>query len=442
MTAFALVAALWSTRSINPVRGDTFEYLYFDPSRTVGYPAFLWAVRLITGDVALAVPAQMILLAGSLLMLGWSFHTLIRRPVFSYALQAILVSQVAIWKGSAFLMTEAVSTALVSIWCAQLLRLIRRFSPGGAALLVLISGLAAAVRPSLIALFLGTAVFLAVAAPSRDRVRLLFTTGIGLLLSWFATPAAQFVVHGSAETTSPFARGVLQHTLYCDPSHAARDPDAAFVEENAAKVRHYIAGAPPDVQEQLRRAYSTPLRFGLIIPVLGRRHNLEARSQADPYLSRIADERVAANPVCYARSVMGAYYRMATFDTNRTKQDERRVRAFMAIHPPVELPQYPVLLRDERLARQTASEAHNEVSGLNPSRMQLDFSGKVSAVTVLPVRVIYGAAAIIGLLAVALVFTRRAPPKYRKVLAGAAAMGVAFHATLAITAVVELGLSR
>jgi len=443
MTMIALVAALWTTRAINPIRGDTYEYLFFDPSRTVGYPAFLWIVRLATGRAALAVQAQMLFLAGSLLFLGWSFHLLVRRPVFAYALQAILVGQVAIWKASAYLMTEAVSTALVAIWCAQLLRLIRRFSLAGAGLLILISGLATMVRPSLVALFFGTALFLLVAGPARERGRLLALAGLGLMISCAATPAAQFLVHGSAQTTSPFARGVLQHTLFCDQPRIARNPDSAFVEQNAAKARRYIGTAPADVQEQLRRAYSTPLRFGLIIPVLGRRHNLQSRSQVDPYLEPIAFERVEGNPLCYGESVIGAYSRMATFDTNRTKEDERRIHQFTSAHPPLELPQYPVLARDDQRLRQTALEVRDPVSGLNPVRMNLEFDGKVSDLTVLPVRLFYGAAAIIGCLAlIGLAFGADGSPNDRTVKAALGAAGLSFHASLGITAIVELGLSR
>ncbi len=86
MTVVALFAALWTTRAINPIRGDTYEYLYFDASRSVGYPAFLALIRLITGQVALAVPAQTLLLAGSLLTLAWSFHKICGRPSFSFSL--------------------------------------------------------------------------------------------------------------------------------------------------------------------------------------------------------------------------------------------------------------------------------------------------------------------------------------------------------------------
>jgi hypothetical protein len=440
ITLAALLLALWTTRTINPLRGDSAEYLYFDPSRTVGYPAFLWLVRLITGHVASAVPAQMIVVAGSVLCLGWSFHKSVGRPAFSFAFQAMLLSQVAVWKASAFLMTEALATAAVAIWCAQLLRMIRAPSFRHAVLLVAISGVATTVRPSLVALFFAAALLILVALRGRERGTALSVAGVGLVMAWAATPVALLLVHGSTTSTSPFARGVLQHTLYCDPHGVPKDADSAFVEQNAAPVRRYIESASPDVQEQLRRAYSTPLRFGLIIPVLGRRHHLDARWQVDPYLSKIANERLRANPFCYVESVAGAYYRMATFGTNRTTEDERRIHRFMAAHPPVELPHYPVLPREGQLDLQAAEEVHNDVTAI--TRAQLEVSGKISALAVLPVRLFQGAAALIGLLSLGALVIGRRDAELQKPFAGPAVMGIAFHGTVAITAIVELGLSR
>jgi hypothetical protein len=443
MTAVALLLALWASRGINPLRGDSAEYLYFDPSRTVGYPAFLGLVRLTTGQVALAVPAQMILLAGSLLILGLSFHKFCGRPALSFAFQAIVLGQAAMWFASAFLMTEALSTALVALWCAQLLRAMKAPSLRGAALLVAISALATIVRPSFVALFFGTAVFILVAHPRRERGRALVMAGAGLILAWAATPIAQFMVHGSTQTTSPLARGILQHTLYCDPHAMPPDADSAFVERSTVGVREYIDAAPSDVQEQLRRAYSTPLRFGLIIPVLGRRHQLSRRSQVDPHLSRIAGERVRADPLCYARSVLAEYFRMAIFDTDPTTEDGRLTRAFMRAHPPVEVPQYPVLPGDEQIARRAANEVHNQVSGLNPERQRLDVVAKIPFLALLPIRLLYGGAALVGMLSlIALPIRQRLAPEFRPMMAAAAAMGMAFHGTLAITAIVEIGFFR
>jgi hypothetical protein len=443
MTAVALFVALWTARTVNPLRGDSYEYLYFDPSRSVGYPAFLALIRLITGQVALAVPAQTLLLAGSLLALGWSFYKFCGRASFSFVFMAIVLSLAAMWYDSAFLMTESMSTALVAVWCAQLLRMINAPpSIRGTALLVTVSALATMVRPSLIALFFAAAIFLFVTQSGRERWWSLLAVGAGLVLAWGATPVAQLLVHGSARTTSPFARGVLQHTLFCDPDAVPRDADAQFVEQSAAPVRRYIETAPPHLQRQLRRSYSTLLRMSSIIPVLGRRHHLDMRSQVDPYLSRIANERVRANPSCYATSVLGEYARMAIFASDPTTADARRFNAFIQTHPPVEVTQYPRLPGDEQWVRRAANEVHKPFSQ-QPERQDLKVSAKAPLLAILPIRIVFGGAALLGLLSLlGLPFKRRLPPQFQQIVPATAAMGVVFHGTLIITAIVEIGFFR
>jgi len=429
------------TSSINPLRGDSAEYLYFDPSRTVGYPAFLSLFRLATGHVALAVPAQILLLATSLLLLSWSFHRLVRRPAYTITFQLLILANAGMWFTAAFLMTEALSTALVALWCAQLLRMVRK--PRSYRLLVAISCVATMVRPSLLALFFGTALFALVAEPARSRARAITMTVAGFVAAWSATAIAQLIVHGSAHTTSPLARGVLQHTLYCDPQTVPSNADSDFVERSAEPVRRYIDSAPAEMREQLRREYSTPLRFGLIIPVLGRRHHLETRSDVDPYLARIARERMIDNPACYAKSVGNEYLRLAVFDTDPTAEDARRVNAFVKSHPPPEVPQIPVLAGDDRLARAAASEVRNAPAGLNPLHEELKVVGNIPLGALLPFRVLHAVAALIGLLSLLLLpLWQRLGREARNGFAAAAAMGVSLHGILAITAIVEIGFYR
>ena len=443
MTFGSAIAVAWFTRSIDPLRGDSAEYLYFDPSRTVGYPAFLALFRSVTGHVTLAVPAQILLLGGSLFLLGWSFHRLVRRPAYTIAFQLLLLANAGMWFTSAFLMTEALSTALVALWCAQLLRIFREPGAKGYGLLITISCLATMIRPTLIALFFGTALFALVAQVGRDRILALAIAAAGLVGALAATPIAQLVVHGSAHTTSPLARGVLQHTLYCDPHAIPTNADSTFVERSAEPVRRYIDLAPAGMQEQFRREYSTPLRFGLVIPVLGMRHHLATRSAVDPYLSPIARERVLANPLCYAKSVANEYLRMATFDTDPTTEDARQINAYVSRHPPVLVPQSPVLSGDDRLDRRAASEVGDAPSGLNPPRQQLHVDANVPLMALLPFRLLHAAAALAGLAFLLwLPFCRRLGREARRGIAAGAAMGLSLHGMLAITAVVEIGFYR
>jgi hypothetical protein len=253
----------------------------------------------------------------------------------------------------------------------------------------------------------------------------------------------QLLVHGSAQTTSPLARGVLQHTLYCDVGALPVNRDAAFVERVSRPVRRYIDTAPGDVKEQLRREYSTPLRFGLIIPALGREHRIDRRSAVDPYLAPVARQRVVANPACYARSVLREYVRMAMFDTDPTSEDGQRVASFIRHHPSPELPQLPVLAGDERAARRAAAEVLTPPAGLNPWRYHLNVVAKVPLVALLPFRLLFGAAALIGGLAVIALALRRDALRIRRAeLSAAAAMGLVFHGVLIITAIVEIGFFR
>lgn len=443
MTAIALVAAFLSSRSINPLRGDSAEYLYFDPSRTVGYPAFLWLVQAVTGKVSLAVPAQLIFVAASLLYLGWSFQRAVGRPTVSLVFYILVVAQAGMWFLSAFLMTEALATALVALWSAELLRSLKRPDSRGTFWLVLLSAVATVVRPSLLPLFLGTALFYVLTRSGRALRSALIMTAAGLAIAWVATPVAQLIVHGSLRTTSPLARGILQHTLYCPLQAQPSDADSLFVEEQASPVRRYIEAAPAAMREQFRRSFSTPLRFGLIIPVLGRRHHFDRRSDVDPDLSRIATQRVRANPSCYASSVAGEYFRLATFNTDPTSEDAAAINAFIKDHPPLDLPQYPVLRGDEEMARRAASEFRQKPAGLNPPHFRLDVVGDVPFLALLPMRLLCAAASLIGLVSLLCVPLRQGlTPAFREFVPLTAAMGLAFHGTLVGTALVEIGFYR
>lgn len=439
--SFALTA-LWLTRSFSPLRGDSAQYLYFDPSRTVGYPAFLEFIRVATGHVWLAVPIQLLILALSLLVLAWSFHRLVRRPAFTLAFQLLLIANAGMWLASSFLMTEGLSTALVALWCAQILHMIRDPRARYRGLLA-ISCVATMVRPSLLPLFFGSALFFLVARPMGVRSRALALTGVCLIAAWAATPLAQFAVHKSTQTGSPFARGVLQHTLYCDQHTPPIGADAAFIEATAAPVRRYIEAAPPSMQEQLRREYSTPLRFGMIIPVLGRRHDLAAEWQTDSYLASVAEQRVLANPACYAGSVANEYLRLAAFDTDPTAEDAREVNAFMRQHPPVEVSEYPVLPDEARIARRAGSEIQSTPAGLNPAHREMHVKGDLPLIALLPLRLLYAAAALIGAVALmSLLPTLRADAEVRPLIGAGAALGLALHGILAVTAIVEIGFYR
>jgi hypothetical protein len=134
---------------------------------------------------------------------------------------------------------------------------------------------------------------------------------------------------------------------------------------------------------------------------------------------------------------------MAVFDTDPTVEDARQTNAYAGQHPAAEVPQLPVLPGDDRLARRAASEIGNAPSGLNPVHQHLNVVASVPFLGLLPMRLLHAAAALIGLLSVALLpVSRRLGREARNGIAAAAAMGVSLHGILAITAIVEIGFYR
>jgi hypothetical protein len=267
--------------------------------------------------------------------------------------------------------------------------------------------------------------------------------GTGVVAALAVTPLALYFVNGSATTSSPLARGILQHTFFCSASVASGDPDETFVEQSAAPARRYVASAPADIVPVLKRIYSGELRFGLIIPALGERHKILSEWQTDPIIARVARERVEANPWCYGESVMAADYRMATYATSGSPGESARIRAFIDAHPPVRVPTAPLLADDRRDSLRAAGEFGEPAPYPIPPAEPFRLNDKNTLVVVIAARILYAGAALIGLLSLsALPFRARIASGLRTVIAGAGAAGVAFHGIIAITAIVELGLTR
>ena len=438
--AIAFFGASWLTANLSPLRPDTASYLYFDPSRPIGYPAFLSLISFFGGPV-LAVPVQMVLLAISLFLLGWSFYRWTGSAVLSVLFQLALVASPEMWKFAAAMITEAPATAAVALWCAQLLNLLLKPSARGLYVLAAISGVAVLVKPALLPMFISTAVAAFLLQTRKERTSALVVTGAALALTLAVTPLANLLLHGSPASGSPVARGILQHTLFCPPSSVPADPDSAFVEQYSRTVRDYIEAAPDDVQPALKRLYTGKLRFGLIIPTLGRRHGLQAGWQTDELIGKIARERLGANVNCYVASVIDTYLSLATYDSN-TATEARRIRNWLNAQPPPELPVARLLPQEEILAVRAARDV-GMAEPAWPGRQEFEAPTGRPLLLVLPARALYGSAAIIGLAGMLLVFAGgKLSPDDRRLVVSIAALGITFHGVLGLTALVELHLTR
>jgi hypothetical protein len=227
--------------------------------------------------------------------------------------------------------------------------------------------------------------------------------------------------------------------LFCAHPGHPKDADAHFVEQYARPVAQYVATSPADLTAAFERTYSGQLRFGLIIPALGRRHNFDAGWQTDPIVWRIATQRIADNPLCYAESVLAADYRMATYGTFGA--EKARMLDYLAMRPPAPVPSVPLLSGDKEGALRAAQALH--VPPAFPIAPRFRPDGANPAFVIAAVRLLFGGAAGIGLLSIFLLAgAQRWGSAIPNMVAGMAALGVAFHGVIGITAIVELGLSR
>src|SRR5689334_19864708 len=195
ITLLAMIASLWGTRGMDPLRSDSASYIAFDASRTVGYPAFIGLIRLLTGNPGLVVPAQIVLLAASLMTLGRSFYDYTRRPLLAVLFQVVLISGIELWKLSAVMLTEALGATFVAFWCAQLLQTLRAPKLSRVAVLVALAALATMVRPAFVALFVATGVAVVVARPKPRLGPALGLIVAGFIVGWGATPLSQYLAH-------------------------------------------------------------------------------------------------------------------------------------------------------------------------------------------------------------------------------------------------------
>ncbi len=435
--------ALELHRGSNLFHPDSPSYFVFDPSRTVGYPAFLWAVQFVTGSLSWAAPVQTVLVAFALFALGLAIYRATRRIAFAVAAQIALVSSVGIWSFSGVLMTEAVATSAVAFWCAILILNVFKPTLKAIALLIIFAGLATSIRPALVTLFAGTALFSLFVSGNRNKFAALVMTIAGFAIAWEATPASQWLVHGSVDTASPFARGILQHSLFCAPGADPKTAEGRFVESFAKPVRRYVDQAPSGAISKVRVEYSTRLRFGLIIPTLAKVHRFRWGWQVDPLLLRIADERIQSNPSCFVGSIANSYWKLATFGTGETPRDIAEIRAFFATHPQVQIQNLPTPPGEQAEVAELSRALHQPLPKRVPPGHMADLPERNGFAMILLMQVIYGFASFVGLAAlVALPFAKRLPRKTVPLVAAIAALGAAYHGAMVITAVVEFGLSR
>ena len=159
ITALVWIATFWGYVQIS---SDSSTYLISAASVPVGYPWFLSANRLLTGDVAWVPTVQFLMLAGAMAYVCHATWRLLRSKVLVVPLALALVCYTPAFRHASFILSDAVFVALVLVNAGAALRFIRTGAAADGFSLGLSAAIAIAVRPAGYYLPLGT-LFLLVA---------------------------------------------------------------------------------------------------------------------------------------------------------------------------------------------------------------------------------------------------------------------------------------
>jgi hypothetical protein len=133
---------------------------------------------------------------------------------------------------------------------------------------------------------------------------------------------------------------------------------------------------------------------------------------------------------------------MATYDSYSSRE-AKHLESVLAAHPPVEVPALPLLPDDAQLAELAAREVGADPR--LPGRQVFEAPTGRPLLLTWAARLLYGTAAMLGIVGMLLwVWPRKANWRTQggELVTGMAALGLAFHGIIALTAIVELPLTR
>jgi hypothetical protein len=430
---------------------DSPSYMYFDPSRPVGYPAFVYVVHQLTGGYRAIPPIQYILLAASMACLALSVRKITASFWLALATEFVSLANPSYWTNCSALLSEALSSTVLNLFAAVGLLYLHRQRPLAAIALLALIAVGITIRP--VNVTLGAAGLVALLLirrePGLGGVLRTCAAGVAVVLAmavgYFATPLSQYVAHGRAVASSPLARGLLQKTMFdvASPAPSAADPsDVAIITAATQPARDYIATAPPRVRPALERTYSDYLRFKVIIPQIAHRHGVEAGWRVDPTLSEFATAQISAHPLDYLDRVVVEDLRLLSYQDFRDRGTQAQFAQFLAHNPPPNIPASRPL--GETRAMEMRAEKDLGIK-IPPPSSKADIKSLAPRATliVLSQRLFHTGVAVVGFCAlIAALLLRVQGRTVTPLLAGLAVLGCVLHAQTLLTTTSEYGLPR
>ena len=320
------------------VGGDTPSYVNLDPSRPVAYGAFLNGVFKQGFGLNAIPPIQLALLLSCLWITAWVWTACTGRFALVFVWQGLTVANILLAESSIYLIPDAVSAAHIMLAFASIISITARYTRARLSVLLIVCAVSILIRPTNLMLIVGAAglLFILPGVPRRERLIGLSTAAVVCLLALAVSPAFYFYRYGSAATSSPAARGLLQKTLFTAwaPDETATRCGGAVIEAATHDVVGYLQAAPQLTRSILEDKYSNYLRFSVIIPQLQDKLGLRSERDVNNTIACYVSARFKQNPFHFLERFARDYLRLGLYLVFVDQHQRAQYEAYVAAAPP------------------------------------------------------------------------------------------------------------
>lgn len=441
-------------RSVSYLVPDSPSYINFDTQRPIGYPVFIWSLKTVFGSYGAVIQAQLVIFCLSVAVLGHAVLRLTGALLPALALELLIVIHPGPIGLYDRIMSDSLATSVAALFMAAAIHALRTRSTAAFVALCVTLAVAVTVRPINLVL---VAPVLAVAWLSADGMGRMFLsrgtlTAAVTAMAVLATPMVHLAMYGRADSSSPLERGLIQKVMFSRDvvSSSSEACDAPFIKEKIAPVLDHIEGAPSGTTAWLlKRKYTDYLRSRVLIPGLVERHGFETRHQTNPILLCYTVNAARQFPQAFAAGVWEEYWKLIGNGTFITAAQKEEFDSYVITHPPVLPPAYPPGYPDvpaypeTTLQHTTPKAVANDADDADSVEIEFNAPKARSLPLILGLKFIqYGAWALSALAIVAILFGGVRRSAFGLPLSVMAVAGLAYHMTVAATAVVEMTLSR
>lgn len=324
---------------------DSTGYIYFDPTRPIGYPIFLYIVKHATGNYDSLRYLQLIFLCLSVYIAAISLWRYFRQLLLPILFEAGALGHPGLIRLTDSILSDSLSACAFLFFIAAVFRFARAPSLRSYIIVCLVFTAAITLRPVNVAMVI-PALLLPMFFRQQYGLSITRFVAIALFLAvtaWEVTPIVNTLMHRRSATSYILAVNLFHRTIFIEHGKEARSKecDSDFIEEITTPVINYLKNVPSEFSGLFRFQYSSYVRFNSVVPGLVKLHNLASESQTGPILMCYTLARYRQAPASVLRDIAANYWNLISNYTFISKNTRNRILAFLQSHPPVLIPTYP-----------------------------------------------------------------------------------------------------